>query len=165
METEEGSQYNSNDFRIIQRKATAVPIDVNANQEEGQWEIPFPQVEPFLLGVFLLSPVGEEVVESLLMAVDPAFPELTFSQQSHCVLGLMSFHTSLLKGNLGQGFFLFSLPQDFISVAHKMKSILCVPVFWTANKMKRCPDEGEKSVWMNDKVDHCPECVSRGFCL
>lgn len=22
-----------------------------------------------------------------------------------------------------------------------------------------------KSVWMNDKVDHCIECVSRGFCL
>lgn len=62
-------------------------------------------------------------------------------------------------------FLFFFLPQDFISVAHKMKCILCVLVFWTSNKMKRCPDEGGKSVWMNDKVDHCPECVSRGFCL
>lgn len=77
----------------------------------------------------------------------------------------MSFHTSLLKGNLGQGFFLLFLPQDFISVAHKMKSTLCVLLFWIANKMKRCPDEGEKSVWMNDKVDHYTDCVSRGFCL
>jgi hypothetical protein len=28
-------------------------------------------------------------------------------------------------------------------VVHNMKSILCVLVFWTANKMQRCPDEGE----------------------
>lgn len=69
METEEGSQYYSIDFRIIQRKETAVPIDVNDNQEEGQWEIPFPQVEPFLLGFFLWFTVGKEVIEPRLMAL------------------------------------------------------------------------------------------------
>lgn len=31
-----GSQYYSIDFRITQRKAAAVPIDVNDNQEEEQ---------------------------------------------------------------------------------------------------------------------------------
>lgn len=36
VETEEGSQYYSIDFRITQRKAAAVPIDVNDNQEEEQ---------------------------------------------------------------------------------------------------------------------------------
>lgn len=47
-----------------------MPIDANDNQEEGQREIPFPQVEPFLLGFFLLFTVGKEVIESLLMALD-----------------------------------------------------------------------------------------------
>lgn len=36
VETEEGSQYYSMDFRITRRKETAVPIDVNDNQGEGQ---------------------------------------------------------------------------------------------------------------------------------
>lgn len=78
---EEGSQYYSIDFRISQRKETAVPIDVNDNQGEGQWEIPFPQVELFLLGFFWLFTVGEEVIEPLLMALDSALAELTFLQQ------------------------------------------------------------------------------------
>jgi len=77
---EERSQYDSIDFRIIQRKETAVSIDVHDNHEEGQWENPFPQVEPILLGFFLLFPVGEEVIEPRLMGLDAA-AELIFLQQ------------------------------------------------------------------------------------
>ena len=81
METEERSQYDSIDFRIVQRKETAVTIHVHDNHKEGQWEIPFPQAEPILLGFFLLFTVGEEVIEPRLMALEAALAELTFLQQ------------------------------------------------------------------------------------
>lgn len=80
MEKEERSQYYNIDFRIIQRRDTAVPIDVNDNQE-GQWVIPFPQGDPVPFGFYLLFTVGEEVIEPLLMALDSALAELTFLQQ------------------------------------------------------------------------------------
>lgn len=73
---EEGSQYYSIDFRIIERKETAVPIDVNDNQEEAQWEIPFPQVEPILLGFFFLLFACEWGSDWAA-----ALAELTFLQQ------------------------------------------------------------------------------------
>lgn len=45
----EGSQYYSVDFRIIQRKETAVPIDANDNQEKDNEKFHFPKWNPFFL--------------------------------------------------------------------------------------------------------------------
>lgn len=91
---------------------------------------------PFSLGVFIIVVIHCGGLSS--RALLPALA-LAFSTRVLCAL-LEVFHASLLKGNLGQGFFSFSfffaLPQDFVSALHDEEHPLCPSVLKTKQNAK-----------------------------